>query len=85
MGLAMSACNPNQCSHAGKSVLGMSMCIALAERYSNRFLEYKALEAAELAGGRASLAALVRMHLKDDASVATHRDSLGAGIVPVWA
>jgi len=67
---------------AGSGVLGMSMCIALAERYSNRFMDYRALEAAELSGGRASLSALARIQLSDDASLST---SVSSGITPVWA
>jgi len=70
---------------AGGSVLGMSMCIALAERYSNRFLDYKALEAAELAGGRAALAALARAQLKDDASLLPTAGGPLAAVHPVWA
>ena len=61
----------------------MSICIALAERYSNRFLDHKALEAAELAGGRAALSALARVHLLNDSSQSA--GSLGLGVQPVWA
>ena len=58
----------------------MSMCIALAERYSNKFMDYDALEKAELASGRACLAALTRLHLPDDASL-----GLGLGLATVWS
>ncbi|KAF5834014.1 hypothetical protein DUNSADRAFT_9451 [Dunaliella salina] len=68
----------------GSSILGMSMCIALAERYSNRFMDYKSLEAAELAGGRAALSALARVQLKDDQSLAA-MNNLESKMQPVWA
>jgi hypothetical protein len=45
------------------------MCIALAERYTNRFLDHSTLEGLELAGGGAALRALCRMNLKDDVSI----------------
>jgi len=70
-----------RCARAN-SVRGVGMCIALAERYSNRFLDYASLEAAELAGGRACLAALVRTPLKNDASMG---EAAPEGVPYVWA
>ncbi|KAI8462564.1 MAG: nucleoside phosphorylase domain-containing protein [Monoraphidium minutum] len=53
---------------SGGSVVGAAFCIALAERYSNRFLDGPTVHERELQGGRAALAALVGMPLQDDAS-----------------
>lgn len=53
---------------SGGSVAGAAFCIALAERYSNRFLDANTLHERELQGGRAALAALAAMPLRDDAS-----------------
>ena len=39
------------------------MCIALAERYSNEFLDYSRLQELEKVGGLAALRALVRLPL----------------------
>ncbi|KIZ02202.1 hypothetical protein MNEG_5761 [Monoraphidium neglectum] len=50
------------------SVLGAAFCIALAERYSNSFLDSATVSERELQGGRAALAALAAMPLADDAS-----------------
>lgn len=55
-----------QCSKGG--VAAAAFCIALAERYSNRFLDADTLRERELQGGRAALAALRAMPLADDAS-----------------
>lgn len=67
---------------------GVGMCIALAERYSNRFLDYAALEQAELAGGKAALAALARVPLKADPSVvvagAAAQAPVEGGVKYVW-
>jgi len=60
----------------------MSFCIALAERYSNRFMSYQKLEEAELAGGRVALAALARVQLEQGAGTG---GGGGNHVVPVWA
>lgn len=54
------------CSRGG--VVGAAFCIALAERYSNRFLDPETAAEREVQGGRAALSALVAMPLVDDAS-----------------
>ncbi len=54
---------------AGGSIRAVGMCIGIAERYSNRFLDHDSLQAAELLGGQASLRALVRTQLTADASL----------------
>ncbi|GIL80023.1 hypothetical protein Vretimale_12853 [Volvox reticuliferus] len=45
------------------SIKAIGMCVALAERYSNAFLEYHKLEELEISGGTAALRALVRVPL----------------------
>mmetsp|Transcript_11383 Transcript_11383/g.24464 ORF Transcript_11383/g.24464 Transcript_11383/m.24464 type:complete len:371 (-) Transcript_11383:889-2001(-) len=52
------------------SLRGIGMCIALAERYSGAFLDHERLSQAELAGGKAALAALARVVLQADVSLA---------------
>ncbi|GLI71265.1 hypothetical protein VaNZ11_016385 [Volvox africanus] len=45
------------------SIKAIGMCVALAERYSNAFLEYHKLEELEISGGTAALRALVHVSL----------------------
>ncbi|KAL6753071.1 nucleoside phosphorylase domain-containing protein [Haematococcus lacustris] len=71
-----------RCSRGG-SVKAVGMCIALAERYSNRLMSYAELEAAELAGGRAALAALARMPLAADPSTCPSL-AAASGLACVW-
>ncbi|GFR52160.1 hypothetical protein Agub_g14691 [Astrephomene gubernaculifera] len=64
------------------SIKAIGMCVALAERYSNAFLEYSKLEELEISGGTAALRALVRLPLDANlasASVATRTTDEGAG------
>ncbi len=65
---------------AGGSIKAIGMCIALAERYSNRFLDSDSLHEAELAGGRAALMALARTALLNDSS----NGSATPGVKYVW-
>jgi hypothetical protein len=53
---------------SGGSIRASGICVALAERYSNKFLGAAELREAELAGGAAALAGLCRLPLKGDAS-----------------
>ena len=53
---------------SGGRVRAAAFCIALAERYTNRFLDAPTMRRRELQGGRAALAALVAACLDDDAS-----------------
>jgi len=55
-----------RCSNG--SIRAASMCIALAERYSNRFLEHNKLLAIEMAAGRIALTTLSQLRLEDSAS-----------------
>lgn len=64
-------------------VRGVGMCIALAERYSNRFMGYDDLKAAELAGGHACLAALAHTPLRNDVSLGGGVQT--GGVEYVWA
>jgi hypothetical protein len=56
-------------TRAGGSIHAVGMCIALAERYTNRFLDHGSLEGLELLGGAAALRALCRLQLQGDVSV----------------
>ncbi|EFJ47292.1 hypothetical protein VOLCADRAFT_92031 [Volvox carteri f. nagariensis] len=62
----------SRCVSVG-SIKAIGMCVALAERYSNAFLEYRKLEELEIAGGTAALRALVHVPLEQPqpASVAS--------------
>jgi uridine phosphorylase len=53
------------------SIKAMGMCVALAERYSNAFLEYSKLEELEIQGGTAALRALVHVPLDPPAPAIT--------------
>ncbi|KAG2494589.1 hypothetical protein HYH03_007355 [Edaphochlamys debaryana] len=47
------------------SIRATGICVALAERYSNEFMEYSKLPALELAGGTAALRALAGVPLRE--------------------
>ncbi|GLC65493.1 hypothetical protein PLESTF_000302500 [Pleodorina starrii] len=53
------------------SIKAIGMCVALAERYSNAFLEYRKLEELEISGGTAALRALVHVPLERTPPAAT--------------
>lgn len=46
------------------SIKATGICVALAERYSNAFLEYSLLEELEITGGTAALRALAHVPLE---------------------
>lgn len=68
------------CLSAG-SIRAAGMCIALAERYSNRFLDYKQLTALELQGGRVALSALTKLHLDGEPTLLENAMSYTDGAV----
>lgn len=53
-----------RCSNG--SVRATAFCIALAERYSNRFIDKAAVQELEVKGGRAALTALTSVALRDE-------------------
>ncbi|KXZ47755.1 hypothetical protein GPECTOR_33g637 [Gonium pectorale] len=67
------------------SIKAIGMCVALAERYSNAFLEYSKLEELEIAGGTAALRTLVRVPLDRQApAVATADIAEERAVQYVW-
>ncbi|KAG2439128.1 hypothetical protein HXX76_004495 [Chlamydomonas incerta] len=67
------------------SIKAAGMCVALAERYSNAFLEYSKLEELEIAGGTAALKALVRCRLTDGNTPAASMGEDAGPVEYVWA
>lgn len=67
------------------SIKAAGMCVALAERYSNAFLEYSRLEELEIAGGTAALRALVRCRLSDGNTPAASMGEDAGPVEYVWA
>ncbi|KAG2498251.1 hypothetical protein HYH03_004001 [Edaphochlamys debaryana] len=65
------------------SIRATGMCVALAERYSNDFLEYSKLEALEIAGGTAALRALKRVPLVGP-SAEELSEAAAKGVAYVW-